>query len=734
MRKIRKSRVSTGVFWIEVPEAEVFVLCGAPADSVKHLMRGGLIRNIETNGVQYETGPNCILLSDTIIQGEDFANLSEFPILQMLYRQGMILPNHPGNTGEKPKLIGTAEQIASQLKYIHRGNYGLVSEEELLDAGMAPELTEEHMAVKLAFAFGAIKEPDALIDSCSVGASLVEIKNGVTVSRQGLNVYQFDYQGESEQVDLNLAEGEHYESPYPLGFQNIERGYFSVIHSGEADGWDINRPCMGSVLIFRGRIYLIDAGPNLQAILNALGIGMAEIEGIFHTHGHDDHFAGLTTLMRSDRRIKYYSTSVVRASVTKKLAALLSIDEAEFENYFEIHDLEFDCWNNVSGLDVKPVLSPHPVENNIFFFRADGGDREYTYAHLADTAAFEVLDKMAAGDYPGRKVSDKLVAETKKNLLETVDLKKIDIGGGLIHGQARDYADDKSKKLLFCHIARRLDSWERGRGEGAPFGTAEVIIPAYQDFVRRSAYNHVSSHFSDIPDDGLAMLLNNPTVTFNPESILLRAGDIPKYVYLQLTGNVEYIDIKRDVVGHQVAGTFVGEFATLSEEPAERTYRARSFVKALQIHVTLYRKLFEKHSLTSHFYEISKIRRFLQRTWLFGEALSNPVLNRICKVVEVSVLQDGESIEEASFDKIFVVREGAVSQIVGGAVINKVGVRGIFGETVAIFGHESDAKYQAIGTTKLYGIKPTALEGIPVVQWKLLELFRQEILFQEAAE
>jgi hemerythrin len=67
-----------------------------------------------------------------MIQNGHLCNLAEFPILQMLYRQGMLMPNHPNNTGRKPKLIGTPEQLAAQLRYIHRGNYGLISAEEMM--------------------------------------------------------------------------------------------------------------------------------------------------------------------------------------------------------------------------------------------------------------------------------------------------------------------------------------------------------------------------------------------------------------------------------------------------------------------------------------------------------------------------------------------------------------------------------------------------------------------------
>jgi len=37
MSKISKTKITTGVFWLEVPEADLYILCGCPADSVKHL-------------------------------------------------------------------------------------------------------------------------------------------------------------------------------------------------------------------------------------------------------------------------------------------------------------------------------------------------------------------------------------------------------------------------------------------------------------------------------------------------------------------------------------------------------------------------------------------------------------------------------------------------------------------------------------------------------------------------
>jgi hemerythrin len=105
MSAIRKISVSTGISWVEVPAADIRMLCGCPVDSVKHLLKRGLILSTEVNGVECETGPNAILLSDLAIQNGRPCSRSEFPVLQMLYKQGLIIPDHPCNSGLRPFLF-----------------------------------------------------------------------------------------------------------------------------------------------------------------------------------------------------------------------------------------------------------------------------------------------------------------------------------------------------------------------------------------------------------------------------------------------------------------------------------------------------------------------------------------------------------------------------------------------------------------------------------------------------
>ena len=219
---------------------------------------------------------------------------------------------------------------------------------------------------------------------------------------------------------------------------------------------------MASILMYKGDIYLIDTGPGIPHILLMLGIDVSEIKGIFHTHGHDDHFAGLPGLMQGDHQIKYYATALVRAAVAKKLSALMSMDEELFYQYFDVCDLEADSWNDIDGLEVKPIYSPHPVETNIFLFRALGEDGYKSYAHWADLTSFEVLESMIEEDPSKPGISKEFYDVTRANYLIPADIKKVDIGGGMIHGQIQDFANDQSTKIILAHRSDPLTLKERG--------------------------------------------------------------------------------------------------------------------------------------------------------------------------------------------------------------------------------------------------------------------------------
>ena len=748
---MHKQRVTNGVYWVEIPEADLFVLCGCPADSVKHLAKSGLIVDRQKNGVMAQTGPNAILLSDTTIQKGSFSNLAEFPVLQMLYLQGMILPRHPNNTGRKPMLIGLEDQVKSQSAYIYRGTYGLSSLAEIVESGVPEAQALDMLRIKRWFAFDNIRRTEDLLDLRIVDTPAVELRAGAFVRRRGFNRYEFVYGGDSVTVDLNLGDAEEYAPTYQLGFHSVRREYFSVVHVGEGDGWDVTRPCMGSIVCFQGRIYLIDAGPNIEHTLTALGVSINEVSGIFTTHAHDDHFAGLTSLVRTDHRIAYYAAAPVRASVVKKYAALTGRNEATFYQYFEPHDLDFDAWNRVEGLEVMPVFSPHPVETSVFFFRAFWEKSYHTYAHLADMSSFEVLRKMVTDDPAKNGITQALYDSCTQKFRLPVDVKKLDIGGGLIHGQARDFAGDASARVYLSHTSLPLTAAEKEIGSCAVFGQEDVLVQTRDDYLLLGAQSCLRAYFPSAAPQDIAKLGACPIAAFPPDTVIQNAGAPVADIFLILSGMVELVDSATRLHNRKSAGAFIGELDGFSGQKALRTCRSLSHVTALRIPRETYMEFLRRCGMMESLQHVHANRQVLQGTWLFGEMVSFPLQIRIARAMERRLAREGDVLALQGRAEIILLSEGLVTVFLGVRPIENLTPGGFFGEETLMRGalevpagwlerfsrphrpgrqgaesyHLFEAR--ALLDSTLYAIPAAAIEDIPVVQWKLMETYERRL-------
>ena len=718
--KMNILNVTEGVYWVDIVEANLRILCGSPADIVKHLFKKGLIMNTQKNGVTYETGPNAILLSDSMIQNSSFSNLTEFPILQMLYRQGLIIPNHPNNDGSKPLLIGNKKQIEIQLEYIFNGNYGLATVDELIKSGANEELAKNIMRMKLKFAFGKMKNSKELLDSVYVdGFSKVEIRNEVFLQRLEHNKFEFTYKDEKVVVDLNLNEEQAYVPSYMLGHKEVNREYFSIIHSGEGDGWDIYRPCMSSILIFQGKIYLIDTGPFILESLQALGIGTNEIEGIFQTHAHDDHFSGITSLLQNDHKLKYYCSSIVKNSIIKKLSILLDLEPEKLNIFFDFIDLKLDEWNVIDGLEVKPSLSPHPIETNIYYFRVMSDSGYKIYGHLADITSFSVLDSMVTDNKNEMGISKSYCEKVKEFYLEYANVKKIDIGGGMIHGQSIDFVEDKSDKLLLAHTSSELSKNDKTIGSGASFGTVDILVPSMQDYNYSYAYKFLSYHFIGASKSDLEMLLNSEVVTFNPNSIIVRENKKIEHIYLILSGNIESISSKngqnRNVLS---SGTIIGEYQGLIGKFSPYTFRTIGYVRALKISLNKYLNFVIRNNFFDHIERIYNRLNFLSETELFGKYISSKNLEFIANNMEIV---DVNIIDEKILNqrKLYLVKNGEIDVYKDGEFYKKLTTGDHINSTMLVFGKKSSSEYHLENNITLYSIDIDIFKDIPIVFWKL---------------
>ncbi|MBW2623619.1 MAG: cyclic nucleotide-binding protein, partial [Deltaproteobacteria bacterium] len=189
--------------------------------------------------------------------------------------------------------------------------------------------------------------------------------------------------------------------------------------------------------------------------------------------------------------------------------------------------------------------------------------------------------------------------DIKNKYLIRADLKKIDAGGGMIHGEAMDFKDDSSNKIVISHSALEFTDQQKEIGSGASFGTIDVLIPAERDYEVEYAENYLRSYFQSVPVSQINMLLNNPIITFNPETIIQKKSEEFINIFLVLTGEVEVIRAEIGLRCIISAGGLIGEGTAFAKGQAKETYRAVNCVKALQIPRSLYLEFSQRNGLVT---------------------------------------------------------------------------------------------------------------------------------------
>lgn len=742
------TRIAPGMYYVDTGEAGLRILCGCPENAIKHAFKAGAVRKVSKDGQSYELGPNAIILSELPIQRGRFANVAEFPVLHMLYRQGMIIPGHPGNTGEKPLLIGLPDQIRAQADYIYQGNYGITDPEELAPGD--PELADYLLRIKRWFAFGRFKPSSEILELRELDGQVVELRRGVFLRRQGVNRYEIIYKGESTQIDLNLGPGELYACPYTLKAAPAGRDGFSIVHLGEGDGWDPDRPCMSSLVMGGGYAYLVDAGPHVDASLDAVGLAPACLRGVFLTHTHDDHFVGLTALMRSERRLELLAAGPVLRAAQKKLEALSGLGSAAFGRLFELKELEAGAWNEVEGLLVRPEYSPHPLETTVMRFkpRLPGGET-YEYAHYADLSSFAVIDAMSA-PAAGASAADETrpdgaaasegpagltpeeAAAAKALYLEAARLKKLDVGGGQIHGSASDFTHDASGELLWSHGINPERAAKIGRGRVAVFGEQTRYLPLPDGWVRRRAIEALSAFFPSVPEDGLEALLDSPVVSLKPGEALCRRGEAVRAVYLSVSGRLERSDSPGGKHRSLRPGALVNALDCARGAPSSLSFDAAEPTELYAVPAAGFIAFVARYGLAEDLERVNAVALRLSANPIFQELEFLPGFISLCRSAGERRLAPGQELDTAG--GYAVVASGRLAVFGGAALEEFETAGGGFGEE-CLWEPRGPLRFRAraMEESVLLLLPAEALEDKPLVLWRLREAYQRRLASQGRA-
>jgi hemerythrin len=376
---------------------------------------------------------------------------------------------------------------------------------------------------------------------------------------------------------------------------------------------------------------------------------------------------------------------------------------------------------------VQPFLSLHPLETTILYFRALGPDGYKTYAHLADIPPANVLKDYLIDDPEATEISPKVYESSQKSLHLAVDLKKIDAGGGLIHGRASDFAGDQSAKIVLSHISGDLTAADKEIGSNASFGLQDVLIESRVDYTRLSIQRHLAAHFPEASSEDLGMLLNCPLVRLNTGHVILRRGAEAADVHLVACGVVEMIDSGIGAQHMLSTGTMIGEVNALSKSPSVRTYRAKSSVSVLRVPSRLFIEFVKRNYDAADMLRRLEIEHFLQGTRLFGELVSSAAHNVMSRALSTEHLAAGDALSTGDGAALVVARTGRASILIEGSEVDSIGPGEVFGEESVFFGRPSLMTATVSEAGEFLSIPRETIKNVPIVEWKLLETYERRI-------
>ncbi len=308
-----------------------------------------------------------------------------------------------------------------------------------------------------------------------------------------------------------------------------------------------------------------------------------------------------------------------------------------------------------------------------------------------------------------------------------VDLKKVDTGGGLIHGIAEDFQRDHKSKILLSHNNKTLSFQEKEIGSSASFGLVDVLIPNKRDYYMKSAYGFLSRYFPDVPEFEKQLLLNNEIILINVGEIILKKDQEKSHIYLVLSGVVEVIDRENETSYSLSAGSFIGEETLFSKEGSLYTYRAASYLRALKLSSALCKAFLKRNFDLDRYKDVQGLIFFLKKSDLLGELLATFTQADIARLSTVEKFKKGSQISFDSSDHFYLIFSGKVSLCLEDTLVEEIGPADFFGEDNYIC-NASLLSAKALENVSAFKIPFTAIKDIPIIEWKMQERFDRRIM------
>jgi len=436
------------------------------------------------------------------------------------------------------------------------------------------------------------------------------------------------------------------------------------------------------------------------------------------THNHDDHFAGLADLTKSSRKLKFFSSKLVRVTIQKKFSSLLGLDDRVFNYFFDCVDLELDTWNNLDGLSVKPGLSPHPVETNVFHFKASQDGEEKLYTHLADTISIADLANFKKKKYDGI-ISEKELDDIRENYLVKADLKKVDIGGGAIHGERSDYQVDRSLKIVFSHTRFPSVKYQQKETQTSSFGIQDILFEGSQtEYLMEIFHGILDDNFPGFKRSVADKLFNGSQLRFLRRNETIQVDG--NHVCFILNGNVVESNVSFEQRILFDRGHILGLFEFFDHSLGAFNVNT-SFANLLVCDRTSFQKVAPLLSAWQLLLQKTSIINMIAKSKVFEHFSCSNVIFNLARHTEEIIFEDDTILRESDLKDLYIFHFGEVSCKIDKLTIFNLEEGDFFGGNNLIDYLNKRVEFSVSSGSRFYKIPFKVFKHVPLVLWMIYQ-------------
>ncbi len=422
---IERFTIVEGVHLLCTPRGNV--LFGCPPEILKRLLPMHLPM------------PDVIVLPQRLYSHHSTHASLEFPLYHFLFVQrGLERKRHF-------QVIAQAHHCES-LEQMLRVTLVGPNEEEMTGVGCDPQLAQEiyqetsSLALKNSDKGGRPFLVDEIVHFKSTEkGGVVEVypathnKPALMLENLGECQYRLNYGEDATEVDVTITQ--EISPSYPLNHRPFkkEKGKFTMAVLGRSNGFDPKDPANGYLFNIDGKFLLWDSPAYLHHHLRNLQVDPKDIDALIVSHVHEDHLDVQESLRETP--FDLYTTPEIYYSILIKLMAVHGYTMEQAKACYNWRPLKAETDTKVLGAECFTFHAIHAIPALGCRLRVKIGRQESLIHISGDHVSKDVMKSMMHN----KGLSKRRYRFFQELVTGDEDMMIMDAGGGMIHGDYRDY-------------------------------------------------------------------------------------------------------------------------------------------------------------------------------------------------------------------------------------------------------------------------------------------------------